>query len=104
MEMLRFPLSSCVLFVHSWRTFCLVLTSQFTNIAYKKGVFSTMAKLSSRLKALVNAPAARPHTVPAPRNIRSVYQKVQEGAQANEVSQRSWLALSVRVLLNSPES
>ncbi|KAJ5247816.1 hypothetical protein N7468_002799 [Penicillium chermesinum] len=65
-----------------------------------------MAKLSSSLKALINAPAARPHTVPAPANITSVYSKIQQTAQAQNVSQPSWLALSTAatMTMNSPES
>lgn len=54
-----------------------------------------MSKLSNSLKALINAPAARPSTVPAPANIASVYGKIQQTAQAQNVSQPSWLALSV---------
>jgi hypothetical protein len=54
-----------------------------------------MSKLSSSLKALINAPAARPHTVPAPANIASVYSKIQQAAQAQQLSQPSWIALSV---------
>lgn len=54
-----------------------------------------MSKLSNGLKALINAPAARPNTVPAPSNITSVYSKIQQTAQSEHVSQPSWLALSV---------
>jgi hypothetical protein len=54
-----------------------------------------MSKLSSSLKALINAPAARPFTVPAPANITSVYQKIQQTAQSKQISQPSWVALSV---------
>ncbi|OJJ35766.1 hypothetical protein ASPWEDRAFT_41008 [Aspergillus wentii DTO 134E9] len=65
-----------------------------------------MSKLSNSLKALINAPIARPATVPAPRNIQSVYHKIQQGAQANNVSQPSWLALSTAatMTMNSPDS
>ncbi|RHZ63223.1 uncharacterized protein CDV56_106343 [Aspergillus thermomutatus] len=65
-----------------------------------------MSKLSSSLKALINAPGARPNTVPAPRNIRSVYQKIQQSALANNVSSPSWLALSTAatMTMNSPDS
>ncbi len=54
-----------------------------------------MSKLSASLKALINAPAARPHTVPAPPNIAHVYRTIQQTAAAKNVSQPSWLALSV---------
>ncbi|KAL2845294.1 hypothetical protein BJY01DRAFT_234999 [Aspergillus pseudoustus] len=65
-----------------------------------------MSKLSPSLKALINAPAARPNTVPAPRNIQSVYAKIHQTAQAKNVSQSSWLALSTAatMTMNSPAS
>lgn len=61
-----------------------------------------MSKLSHQLKALINAPAARPNTVPAPSNIQSIYRKIQQGAQSQNLSQSSWLALSVGVLFPIP--
>ncbi|KAF3402012.1 hypothetical protein F1880_009744 [Penicillium rolfsii] len=65
-----------------------------------------MSKLSPSLKALINSPAARPHTVPAPPNIAHVYRTIQQTAAANNVSQPSWLALSTAatMTMNSPES
>ncbi|OQE15013.1 hypothetical protein PENFLA_c034G07853 [Penicillium flavigenum] len=65
-----------------------------------------MSRLSTSLKALINAPAARPSTVPAPANITSVYQKIQETAQSKKISQPSWVALSTAatMTMNSPES
>lgn len=54
-----------------------------------------MSRLSNSLKALINAPAARPSTVPAPANIVSAYGSIQQTAQAQNVSRSSWLALSV---------
>ncbi|KAL2870936.1 uncharacterized protein BJX67DRAFT_377558 [Aspergillus lucknowensis] len=65
-----------------------------------------MSKLSPSLKALINAPAARPNTVPAPRNIQSIYAKIQRTARAKNVSQPSWLALSTAatMTMNSPAS
>ncbi|PWY95004.1 hypothetical protein BO94DRAFT_530890 [Aspergillus sclerotioniger CBS 115572] len=65
-----------------------------------------MSKLSHNLKALINAPAARPNTVPAPRNIQSVYKNIQQSAQSQNLSQPSWLALSTAttMTMNSPES
>jgi hypothetical protein len=59
-----------------------------------------MSKLSASLKALINAPAARPSTVPAPANITSVYAKIQQTAQAKQISQPSWVALSVSIYRN----
>jgi hypothetical protein len=58
-----------------------------------------MSKLSNSLKALINAPKARPNTVPASRKIQSVYQKIQQTARSNNVSRTSWLALSVSAIL-----
>ncbi|KAJ5179251.1 hypothetical protein N7492_002461 [Penicillium capsulatum] len=65
-----------------------------------------MSKLSGSLKALINNPSARPHTVPAPVNITAVYSKIQQTAQSQHVSQPSWLALSTAatMTMNSPES
>ncbi|KAJ9483561.1 hypothetical protein VN97_g9838 [Penicillium thymicola] len=65
-----------------------------------------MSRLSTRLKALISAPAARPSTVPAPANITSVYQKIQQTAQSEQISQPSWVALSTAatMTMNSPES
>ncbi|KKK12512.1 conserved mitochondrial protein [Aspergillus rambellii] len=65
-----------------------------------------MAKLSPALKALINSPAARPNTVPAPRNIQSVYARIQQTAQVQNVSRPSWLALSTAatMTMNSPDS
>ncbi|KAL4922895.1 hypothetical protein BDW62DRAFT_207543 [Aspergillus aurantiobrunneus] len=65
-----------------------------------------MSKLSPGLKALINSPAARPNTIPSPRNIQSVYAKIQQTAQAKNVSQHSWLALSTAatMTMNSPAS
>ncbi|KAJ5108269.1 hypothetical protein N7456_004944 [Penicillium angulare] len=65
-----------------------------------------MSKLSASLKSLINAPAARPNTVPAPANIASIYSKIQQTAQAQNVSHPSWIALSTAatMTMNSPES
>ncbi|KAJ5184539.1 hypothetical protein N7491_007594 [Penicillium cf. griseofulvum] len=65
-----------------------------------------MSRLSTSLKALINAPAARPSTVPAPANITSVYQKIQQTAESKQISQPSWVALSTAatMTMNSPES
>jgi len=54
-----------------------------------------MSKLSNSLKALINSPSARPGTAPAPRNIQSVFHKIQRDAESHYVSQPSWVALSV---------
>jgi len=55
-----------------------------------------MSKLSPGLKALINAPFARPNTVPAPPNIRSVFEKIAREASAKNIGAPSWLTLTVR--------
>ncbi|KAL4940752.1 hypothetical protein BDV06DRAFT_195961 [Aspergillus oleicola] len=65
-----------------------------------------MSKLSPALKTLINHPAARPNTVPAPQNIRSVYAKIQDKARSQNVRDSSWIALSTAAIMtmNSPAS
>ncbi|KAF7948967.1 hypothetical protein EAE96_008145 [Botrytis aclada] len=65
-----------------------------------------MSKLSPSLKALISAPYARPGYTPAPRNIRSVFQKIEEEASANNVGLPSWLTISTAatMTMNSPDS
>ncbi|TEY33316.1 hypothetical protein BOTCAL_0680g00040 [Botryotinia calthae] len=65
-----------------------------------------MSKLSPPLKALISAPYARPGYAPAPRNIRSVFQKIEEEASANNVGLPSWLTISTAatMTMNSPDS
>ncbi|KAF7901904.1 uncharacterized protein EAF01_007202 [Botrytis porri] len=65
-----------------------------------------MSKLSPSLKALISAPYARPGYAPAPRNIRSVFQKIKEEASANSVGLPSWLTISTAatMTMNSPDS
>jgi hypothetical protein len=55
-----------------------------------------MSKLSSSLKALINAPHARPGYSAAPRNIRAVFENVQAEASVKKVGLPSWLTISVR--------
>jgi hypothetical protein len=54
-----------------------------------------MSKLSPSLKALISAPYACPGYAPAPRNIRSVFQKIEEEASKKNVGLPSWLTISV---------
>ncbi|RAL59296.1 hypothetical protein DID88_006901 [Monilinia fructigena] len=65
-----------------------------------------MSKLSPSLKALINAPYARPGYAPAPRNIRSVFQKIEEEASQKNVGLPSWLTISTAAIMtmNSPDS
>ncbi|KAK6601777.1 hypothetical protein H4I96_07118 [Botrytis cinerea] len=59
-----------------------------------------MSKLSPSLKALIGAPYARPGYAPAPRNIRSVFQKIEEEASAHNVGLPSWLTISIPRTIN----
>ncbi|KAF2843396.1 hypothetical protein M501DRAFT_966802 [Patellaria atrata CBS 101060] len=65
-----------------------------------------MSKISPALKALINAPAARPNPTPAPPNIRAVYERIAREAASKNVGQPSWVAMSTAatMTLNSPAS
>ncbi|KAK0387859.1 hypothetical protein NLU13_4104 [Sarocladium strictum] len=65
-----------------------------------------MSKLSSSLKALVNAPFARPGPVAAPRHIDQLFSGIAKDAASRNISPRSWLAISTATTftLNSPDS
>jgi hypothetical protein len=54
-----------------------------------------MSKLSPSLKALINAPFARPNTLPASPRIRSVYEGLKKEASSKNVGVPAWLTLSV---------
>jgi hypothetical protein len=55
-----------------------------------------MSKLSPSLKALINAPFARPGQAPAPRHIRDVYTRIAHEARERKYGERPWVTLSVR--------
>ncbi|QSZ30637.1 hypothetical protein DSL72_000195 [Monilinia vaccinii-corymbosi] len=65
-----------------------------------------MSKLSPSLKSLISAPYARPGYAPAPRNIRSVFQKIEEEATQKNVGLPLWLTISTAatMTMNSPDS
>ncbi|KAL2268453.1 hypothetical protein VTJ83DRAFT_3299 [Remersonia thermophila] len=65
-----------------------------------------MSKLSPSLKALINAPFARPGQVPAPPHMRQVYTRIAREAAERRYGHRPWIALSAAatVTLNSPAS
>ncbi|KAJ6442156.1 putative conserved mitochondrial protein [Purpureocillium lavendulum] len=67
---------------------------------------SSMTKLSPSLKALINAPFARPGQVPAPRGIADVYARIAREAEQHRVGTNPWLAISAAATftLNSPDS
>ncbi|KAH8588829.1 hypothetical protein B0O99DRAFT_524354 [Bisporella sp. PMI_857] len=64
------------------------------------------SKLSPALKALINAPFARPDTLPATSRIKSVYEQLRREASGHGVGHSPWLALSTAatMTMNSPES
>ncbi|TVY82490.1 Dol-P-Man:Man(5)GlcNAc(2)-PP-Dol alpha-1,3-mannosyltransferase [Lachnellula suecica] len=64
-----------------------------------------MSKLSSSLKALISAPFARPNTLPAPPQVRSVYERLRKEASAKNVGTSAWLTLSTAttMTMNSPD-
>ena len=53
-------------------------------------------KLSPALKALINAPFAKPGPCPAPSKIRDVYSRIAQDAATYKLGQRPWLIISVR--------
>ncbi|CAM1502621.1 Fc.00g073970.m01.CDS01 [Cosmosporella sp. VM-42] len=65
-----------------------------------------MPKLSPSLKALINAPFARPGPRAAPAKIQDVYQSIAREAAQRNLGQRPWLAISAAATftLNSPDS
>lgn len=65
-----------------------------------------MSKLSPALKSLINAAHSRPGPVPAPRQIQSIYSKIEEEATARKLGRPSWLGISTAatMTMNSPES
>ena len=56
-----------------------------------------MSKLSEPLKALINAAHAKPDTIPAPKNVKSVYERIASDASAKQVGLPAWLTASVRM-------
>ncbi|KAK2603819.1 hypothetical protein QQS21_004021 [Conoideocrella luteorostrata] len=65
-----------------------------------------MAKFSAPLKALINAPFARPGPAPASAIIRDVYRAIARDARERKLGTRPWLAISTAATftLNSPDS
>jgi hypothetical protein len=65
-----------------------------------------MSKLSEGLKALINAAHARPNTVKAPPNIKSIYDQISESATKHNVGVPAWLTLSTAatMTMNSSQS
>lgn len=57
-----------------------------------------MSKLSEPLKQFINAAHARPNTIPAPRNVGSVYEKIAREAGERKVGVKAWLCASVSLV------
>ena len=53
------------------------------------------SKLAPSLKALINAPFARPGQAPAPANIQAIYTRIAHEARERNYGTRPWLTLSV---------
>lgn len=54
-----------------------------------------MSKLSEPLKQFINAAHARPNTIPAPKGVSSVYEKIAREAGERKVGVKAWLCASV---------
>ncbi|KAM5356671.1 hypothetical protein ACJ41O_003317 [Fusarium nematophilum] len=65
-----------------------------------------MSKLSAPLKALINAPFARPGPRPAPQKAQELYEAIASDAAGRNLGIRSWLTVSAAATftLNSPDS
>ncbi|CAK4034325.1 Hypothetical predicted protein [Lecanosticta acicola] len=65
-----------------------------------------MSKLSEPLKQFINAAHARPNTIPAPKNVASVYERIASEASGKKVGLPAWLSASTAatMTMNSPES
>lgn len=56
-----------------------------------------MSKLSPSLKQLINAPFAKPGAIPAPKNIRRVFENVAQDAASKDVGTPAWLSIAVSI-------
>lgn len=65
-----------------------------------------MSKLSEPLKALINAGFARPGPAPAPKGIRSLFERIAKDSAAKNVATPCWLtiATATSMTMNSPAS
>ncbi|KAF5245766.1 hypothetical protein FAUST_1553 [Fusarium austroamericanum] len=65
-----------------------------------------MSKLSAPLKALINAPFARPGPRPAPAQVQELYEAIANDAAIRNLGPKSWLTVSAAATftLNSPDS
>ena len=76
------------------------------SIAISSSSQSTMSKLSQPLKELIASAHAKPGPIPAPKQIRSVYDSIAKEAKAQNVGLPAWLTLSTAttMTMNSPDS
>ncbi|KAM5517340.1 hypothetical protein FOXYSP1_04291 [Fusarium oxysporum f. sp. phaseoli] len=65
-----------------------------------------MSKLSTSLKALINAPFAKPGPRPAPNQVQELYEAIANDAAIRNLGPKSWLTVSAAATftLNSPDS
>ncbi|EWG47533.1 hypothetical protein FVEG_16150 [Fusarium verticillioides 7600] len=65
-----------------------------------------MSKLSTSLKALINAPFAKPGPRPAPQQVQELYEAIANDAAIRNLGPKSWLTVSAAATftLNSPDS
>ncbi|KAG7417528.1 hypothetical protein ACKAV7_003448 [Fusarium commune] len=65
-----------------------------------------MSKLSTSLKALINAPFAKPGPRPAPKQVQELYEAIANDAAIRNLGPKSWLTVSAAATftLNSPDS
>ena len=54
-----------------------------------------MSKLSAPLKALINAPFARPGPRPAPAQVQELFEAIANDAAIRNLGPKSWLTVSV---------
>lgn len=57
-----------------------------------------MSKLSEPLKQFINAAHARPNTIPAPKGVVGVYERIAREAGEKKVGLSAWLCASVSSL------
>lgn len=72
-----------------------LLLSSLVMINQEKNKSAEMSKLSTSLKALINAPFAKPGPRPAPGQIAQLFESIAQDASKKNLSPKSWLTLSV---------
>lgn len=85
------PILFSVLPILDWRSFFLSPSMSDSN----RHKTEEMSKLAPSLKALINAPFARPGPCAAPAKIRDVYTAIAEDAASKNLGLKPWLTISV---------